>query len=106
MHRQLSFEGGILTNTAADSSAAVMNLKAGKLSVANTIERIVIVGLKGKPSNWKVHYKGAAGQHMEAEPGPLKRMPGRSDAALVIRKPDLPVDQKWSLQLVPSSQEL
>lgn len=105
-HRQFAFEGSILTNTAADSSAAVVNLKAGKLSVANTIERIVVVGLKGKPSNWKVLYKGAAGQHMDVESGPLKRIPGMSDAALVIRKPELPVDQNWSLQLVPSLQEL
>ena len=106
IHRQFSFEGSVLTNTAADSSAAVVSLKAGKLSVPNTIERIVVVGLTGKPSDWKALYKGAAGQQMNVETGPLKRIPGMSDVALVIRKPDLPVDQNWSLQLVPSSQDL
>ncbi|KAL3163000.1 hypothetical protein ABBQ32_009432 [Trebouxia sp. C0010 RCD-2024] len=105
-HRIFSFEGDVLTNTAAESSAAVVTMKAGKLSVANTIERIVIVGLKGKPSDWKAVYRGAAGQHMDVETGPLKRTPGMPDVAFVIRKPDLPVDQDWSLQLVPRSQEL
>ena len=107
IHRQFSFEKSILTNTAvASSSAAVVKLKAGKLSVSNTIERIVVVGLEGKPSNWKALFKGAAGQHMDVETGPLKRIPGMSDVALVIRKPDLSIDQDWSLQFVPGSQEL
>ena len=106
IHRQFSFKGQILTNTAAASSNAVVTIKAGKLLVSNTIEKIVIVGLEGKQSSWRALYKGAAGQHMDVEAGPLKRVPGAPDSALVMRKPDLPVDQNWSLQLVPSSQEL
>lgn len=106
IHRQFSFKGKILTNTAAEPSNAVVTMKAGKLSVSNTIERVVIVGLPGKQSSYKALYKGAAGQHMDVVAGPLERVPGTPDSALVIRKPELPVDQNWSLQLIPSSQEL
>ncbi len=106
MHRQFSFSKGVLTNKAAETSAAVMSIKAGKLSMSNTIERIVVVGLTGKESSWKALYKGASGQHMEVENGSLNRVAGMPDAAIVIRKPDLLVEQNWSLQLVPSSHEL
>ena len=106
VHRQFSYKEGVLSNTAAESSDPVVKLKAGKLSVSNTIERIVVLGLKGKLSSWKALYKGAAGQHMDVEAGPLKGVAGLPDSALVLRKPDLPIDQNWSLQLVSTSQEL
>lgn len=105
LHRQFSFSKGVLTNVAAETSSAVLPVKAGK-SMPNTIERIVVMGLKGKESSWKVLSKGAPGQHAEAENGPLNRVAGMPDAAVVIRKTGLLVDQDWSLQLVPSSREL
>ena len=106
LHRQFSFSKGVLKNKAAETSAAVMSIKAGKLSMSNTIERIVVVGVTGKESSWKALYKGAPGQHMEVENGPLNRVAGMPDAGVVIRKPNLLVEQDWSLQLVPSSHEL
>ena len=106
LHRQFTFSKGYLTNTAADDSASVVQLKAGKLSVPNTIERIVFLGLKESRSGWKALYKGAAGQHLDVEVGPLRRVASQSNTAVVIRKPDLSVDQNWSLQLIPGSDEL
>ncbi|DBA94742.1 TPA: hypothetical protein ACH3X1_002291 [Trebouxia sp. C0004] len=106
LHRQFIFSKGVLTNKAAETSAAVMSIKAGKLSMSNTIERIVVVGVTGKESSWKALYKGASGQHIEVENGPLNHVAGMPDAAVVIRKPNLHVEQDWSLQLVPSSHEL
>lgn len=106
LHRQFSFSKGVLTNEAAETSSAVLPVKAGKLSMPNTIERIVVMGLKGKESSWKALNKGAPGQHVEAENGPLHRVAGMPDAAVVIRKTGLLVDQDWSLQLAPSSREL
>ena len=106
LHRQLTFNKGVLTNQAAESSTAVMPMKAGKLSLLNTVERIVVVGLKNKDSSWKALQKGAGGQQFEVETGPLNRASGMPNAAVVIRKPDLLVDQDWSLQLMPSSTEL
>ncbi len=106
VHRQFTFSKGVLSNKAADSSTAVMPLKAGKLSLPNTIERIVVMGLSGKESSWKALQKGSGGRHIEVESGPLNRATGMPDAAVVIRKPELLVEQDWSLQLVPSSNEL
>lgn len=106
LHRQFTFSKGYLTNVAADDSSSVMPVKAGKLSLPNTIERIVVLGLEHSRSGWKALYKGAAGQHIDVEVGPLHRAAGLPDTAVVIRKPDLPVEQNWSLQLVSASNEL
>ena len=106
LHRQFTFSKGYLTNVAADDSSSVIPIKAGKLSLPNTIERIVVLGLEHSRSGWKALYKGAAGQHIDVEVGPLSRAAGLPDTAVVIRKPDLPVEQNWSLQLVPASDEL
>lgn len=106
IHRQFAFNKGILTNTAAKAGSSLLSYQASKLSVPNTIERIAILGLKQPPSSYKALFKGALGQHLQVEAGPLVNQAGVPDSALVIRKPDLPVGSNWSVQLVSASAEL
>lgn len=66
------------------------------------IERIVILGL-GKPgSKWSVEVQGS-GRKIETSWGPPTLKPGLHATALVLRKPDLPVSQEWSVLLQKAS---
>lgn len=106
LYRHFAFDKGVLTNTPAQTELSPVSYQHSKMSVPNTIERIAILGLKQPASSYKALFKGALGQNLEVESGPLSNQPGVPDSALVIRKPNLSVGSNWSVQLISESAEL
>lgn len=99
-HRRFAFRDGRLSNArvAAPERAAIQPYKDSKYQPSQVIERIIVLGLAGGPNGWQVKLQG--GGALQAAPGPLVLRPelASSTAALVIRKPDLPVADDWILQ--------
>ena len=99
-HRRFAFRDGRLSSArvAAPERAAIQPYKDSKYQPSQVIERIVVLGLAGGPNGWQVKLQG--GSALQAAPGPLVLRPelASSTAALVIRKPDLPVADDWILQ--------
>lgn len=99
-HRRFAFRDGQLSNArvAAPKRAAIQPYKDSKYQPSQVIERIIVLGLAGGPNGWQVKLQG--GGALQAAPGPLVLRPelASSTAALVIRKPDLPVADDWILQ--------
>lgn len=75
----------------------------GTLHVPTTIERIVVLGLPTAKKGYKavVQSGTAASREVPVEAGPANMVAGpQYDNAFVVRKPDLPVAEDWTLQLV------
>ena len=62
------------------------------------VERIIILGLSGKDYTATASVGGQQRQ-LEATQGPLSPKAAASTAALVIRKPLLPVGEDWAVTL-------
>jgi alpha 1,3-glucosidase len=88
-HRAFTFSNGVLSNKQMPGTM-------GKYDSDLLIERIIVVGLD-KPAAWSV-VDTETSSALEAGPGPLVMQPGIPDAALVIRKPELPVAREWSVK--------
>ncbi len=75
----------------------------GTLHVPTTIERIVVLGLPPAKKGYKAVVQSGTGASREVpvEAGPANMVAGpQYDNAFVVRKPDLPVAEDWTLQLV------
>ena len=87
-HRAITFSKGVLSNRQMPGAT-------GKYDCDLVIERIIVVGLD-QLAAWSVVDTGT-GSALEAGSGPLVMQAGVPDAALVVRKPDLPVAREWSV---------
>ena len=88
-HRVFTFADGVLSSK---------QLPGSSRDYANDllIERIIVVGLDQPPAMWSaVEMSGSVA--LEAGPGPLVFQPGLPEAALVIRKPDVPIAKDWAI---------
>ena len=86
LHRRLEFADGVLSSRPAPGGG-------GSMVSAVSIERVVVLGLR-PGREWRASRDGVA---LDAAPGPLLLRPGLPRAALVVRKPGLPLNGDWAV---------
>mmetsp|Transcript_7389 Transcript_7389/g.15074 ORF Transcript_7389/g.15074 Transcript_7389/m.15074 type:complete len:893 (-) Transcript_7389:33-2711(-) len=93
VHRTFTFADGVLRSTArrAPSGQAIY-------TTATVVERIVVLGLPGAPRGVVVE-SSVPQRPLEAAMGPVSAgSPAGPKAAVVVRKPDLPVAADWAVR--------
>ena len=91
-HRNITFAHGKLTSAPLDGAA-----QSTRYINENVIERIIVVGLGGAAEAMSVRDL-STGLLLEAGMGPVAMRAGMPNAALVVRKPNLPAAKDWSIE--------
>jgi len=86
LHRAFAIADGVLSSRAAPGGACSMASGA-------TVERLVVLGLRADRA-WRAARDGAP---LDAAPRPLWLRAGLPAAALVVRKPGLPLAGDWAV---------
>ena len=95
--RSLSFSGDRLTNAAAPAQTARPR-SAGLYTSTNTVERIIIWGLKKSPKRITAQYSAELPGAGNVGVQELTFSVGNSNS-VVVRKPDLFIDADWTLDV-------
>ncbi|KAF5834709.1 glycosyl hydrolases family 31-domain-containing protein [Dunaliella salina] len=96
LHRSFTFNGGQLQSTPAPTAT---NTPPGSLQLPTvTVERIVFMGL---PKKGAFQAKLPSGQVVDLEFEPISVVAPRAASAHVMRKPDLPISQDWTVEIYP-----
>ncbi|GFR40498.1 hypothetical protein Agub_g1066 [Astrephomene gubernaculifera] len=98
LHRRFVFRSMKLVSSAQQVPAG--GVPEGTLTLPVSIERVVFLGLPPSRRGYKA-VVGGSRQAVPLEAGPLSLVaaPG-AEAALVLRKPDLPVSHDWEVEIV------
>lgn len=75
----------------------------GDLVNVVSIERIIVLGLAGGPTGWRVSLTKPRSAPLDAHPGPILLEPGVPDNALVVRRPGIMAGIDWSIRFEHSS---
>ena len=94
-HRLFAYKDGVLSSAPLPGSPS-------RYITDMVIERIIIVGLKHKAASSLAKHK-ETGETYTVQKGPVAQKAGIAQEALIVRKPDLPVANDWSLQLTATS---
>ncbi len=90
-HRLFTFKDGLLSSQELPGTPS-------RYSTDVAIERIVVVGLGQPASSFSVTEVGS-GKVLQAGAGPVVLAEGVPESALVIRKPEVPIEGDWSIRL-------
>lgn len=92
-HREFTFSEGVLT-----AAAFPEDVPGQKFSSSLLIERIIILGARGSSKGW--HAEDVKEQRsLAVSEGPLWLAPGVPSAAVVVRRPELPVTGDWQIRI-------
>uniref|UniRef100_A0A0C9RX54 Probable glucan 1,3-alpha-glucosidase n=1 Tax=Wollemia nobilis TaxID=56998 RepID=A0A0C9RX54_9CONI len=96
IHRRFVFSSGRLT-----SSNMASGVLHKKFSSNRVIERIILLGLHSKiSSGGRTALVEPSNQRVDIESGPLSLRPGSYPRAVVVRKPNVLIDEDWSIKIL------